>query len=241
MARRGAEQILGGYPGAGVVLASRSGGDPEAVPFDRLLLAAAGVEACERSFELAQDPVSAAYASGQLGFALVQAGDPARAIPVLQEAINQFGQFRPGCKLTQARFQAWLGEAQLAAGDLVTAERSGRQSIDNATAVEHRFAIGVAERVLGQVEDARGAPQTAGRHLEESLRIFAELPAPLEEARTRLALAQLADRSGRSDEAARQREAAARTLRDLGAAAYLERAGGAGPSPEDSHPSLCGG
>jgi len=150
-----------------------------------------GIEECERAFDLAQDPVSAAYASGHLGFALLQAGNVARAIPMLQEAVNQFGQFRPGSKLTQARFLAWLAAAHLLNGDDIAAERSAEQSLEYAEAVGHRLASGLAMRTLSEVYVARGELAEARRRLTQALAVLAGIQAGWERGRTQAALDRL--------------------------------------------------
>jgi tetratricopeptide (TPR) repeat protein len=185
---------------------------------------ARGVDACGQAFELAQDPVSTAYASGHLGFALAQAGDVGRAIPMLEEAINQFGQFRPGSKLTQARFLAWLSEAYLIAGDSGTAESTARRALDYGAAAGHRLAVGIATRALGLAREAGGDFAEAARFLHEAREHFTDMPAPLEVALTDVALAQLGWRRGERSAADGDFEAARRTFRELGAEGQLMRA-----------------
>src|SRR5262249_2106396 len=62
----------------------------------------AAIEACERGLAVAPDPLTRAVVSGWLGFALTEHRDTERAIPALENAVQQHGVFR------FPQFQGWF-------------------------------------------------------------------------------------------------------------------------------------
>ena len=91
---------------------------------------------------------------------------------------------------------------------------------------DYRYWSAWAERSLGRMSAAEGALGAADARLEDARRGFAEIPAPFEEARTRLALADVA--LARGDRAARDAHlAAAREgFAALGATLWVRRVEG---------------
>jgi tetratricopeptide (TPR) repeat protein len=85
----------------------------------------AGIAGLQRGLDLATDPASRAFAATYLGFAYVESDQAARAIPLLQQVVEQFQRFR----YLQGQGQAttWLGEAWLLNGDLATARVLAQQ------------------------------------------------------------------------------------------------------------------
>ena len=84
----------------------------------------AGIEACESSVAVAPDPLTSAVALGWLGFAFVEHGAAARAIPALEASAQQhrvfhFPQF-------QAWFTAFLADAYRLDGQLERAHATAR-------------------------------------------------------------------------------------------------------------------
>ncbi len=126
------------------------------------------------------------------------------------------------------------GAVALAAGDLAGAALAAERLESHAAAVAREDLAAQAALLAGRVAAARGEPAPAADRLDEALTRFAALRYPLEEARARLALADvqttlgspLAPRFAREALAAFERLGARRDA-DL-AAALVRRLGGAG-------------
>jgi tetratricopeptide (TPR) repeat protein len=149
-----------------------------------------GVEACQRARDRSQDPVNSAYANGQLGYAYLEGGDAARAIPLLEQTIDWFTQSR--VRQTPGRFMASLSEAYLATGQLDRAERLAEQSLEISRDVKFLYAVGLAQRAAGKIVHARGDLEAAGRWFGDAFETFSGMRAPFEVARTQVALAEVA-------------------------------------------------
>jgi tetratricopeptide (TPR) repeat protein len=182
----------------------------------------AAIEACQRALQYSPDPVNTAFATGQLGHAYLERGDPTRAIVLLESAVVQLDDL--GVRPTQGRFLAWLSEALLAEGAIDRADAVARRSLEINRAAVFPYGIALAERALGAVAAARGRAGEAEVYFRGALRAFESMHAAFEVARTRLALAGLALAAGRRDEAARQAADAERAFAELGAPPYAERA-----------------
>jgi tetratricopeptide (TPR) repeat protein len=171
---------------AGAVLATR--GDT-----------AAAVEACRRGLAHAADPVTAALAESRSGQAWLEHGDASRAIPVLARALDAMERFR--YRAVEVMCVLMLAEAHLLAGDTAAARRLAARGMAIAREDDYRFWVPYGERVLGRLAWAEGALGEADGRLREAVAGFTAVPAPFEEGRTHLALAELAhargDRAGR--------------------------------------------
>jgi DNA-binding SARP family transcriptional activator len=180
----------------------------------------AAVERCQRGVAAAADPVTAALAETRLGQAWLEVGDAPQAIPPLLRALAAMDRFR--FRPLEMTCAISLGEARHLAG-----EPGARELVERGLAIaradDYRYWIAWGERVLGRVAAAEGALDEADAQLQRAHRGFAEVPAPFEEARTRLAMADVAlargDRTARDGHlsAARERFVA------LGAAAWVRR------------------
>jgi tetratricopeptide (TPR) repeat protein len=114
-----------------------------------------------------------------------------------------------------------LGEAYLGVGRLESARELLARGLQ--TAREKGFA-GWGVRALGRLELIQGDHAGAERRLDEALRIFVEIGARFEGARTQLDLAEVARRRGDLLAGARRAAEARDTFQALGVAAYASRA-----------------
>jgi tetratricopeptide (TPR) repeat protein len=158
---------------------------------------AAGIDALERARELSPDAFETAYILGCLGKAVAESGDAARAISILEEAVQLADEVRSW----QYRqwFRALLGEACLLGGRLDRARELASQALDGSTAVGFSLGIGWSHQVMGRVVQAEGALEGAERHLTEALRTFTAIGARFETGRTHFFLAALAATRGDRD------------------------------------------
>ena len=182
----------------------------------------AGIEACRRALDLAPDPLHTALATGWLGFAYLEKGDAAEAIPLLEPAVRQFGQyeFRP----MEGWFTSYLAEAYLVNGDLDKARDLALHALDLSQKAKFRYGAGWAQRALGRIAQAGGAPSEAERHLKEAPAIFEAMPARYHGGRTRRARAGLAHGGGAGKAAATHHYEARRLFEALKIPDYPQRA-----------------
>ena len=138
----------------------------------------AGIEACQRSLERSPDPLNTAVALGFLGYAYLEKGDASQAIPRLEQAAQQLGQFR--FRQLQGWFTIFLSEAALVSGDLGKARDLALQGVQIAREVKFWFGVGFGQRTLGQVTQASGTLAEAETHLTEALQSFASIQARFE-------------------------------------------------------------
>jgi DNA-binding winged helix-turn-helix (wHTH) protein/tetratricopeptide (TPR) repeat protein len=181
----------------------------------------AGIEACQRGLERSPDPVTTAGALSYTGYAYLEKGDPAQAILLLEQSVQQFGQFR--MRQSQGRVIAWLSEAYLLNGDLEKARELAIQGLATSREVQSRWGIGWAQRVLGRIAQTSGTLAEAETHLIEALQTFASMPARFEVGRTHLALAELAHAQGNQKAVATHLNEAHHLFKALQAPKHLEQ------------------
>jgi tetratricopeptide (TPR) repeat protein len=174
---------------------------------------AAAVEACREAVRRSADPVSGAYSSAFLGYALVESGQTGEGRPLLEQAVQRMREFR--FPQAEALYGSQLARAHLAAGDVETAERVAQAALATAEG-SYRRAVGLSQRVLGEIARVRGALAAAEGWLRQARETFTAIGEPFEIARTDVALGALADAVGDAALAARCREAAAEAFRSLG-------------------------
>ena len=157
----------------------------------------AGVAACQLALESSPNPVNTALAMGFLGASHLERGEAAQAIPLLEESAQQLGQFRVP---TQGLFLALLGEAHLMAGPLDRAAEFAGQAVRVCKDVGYSYGLSWGLRALGRIALARESLSEAETLLTAALQTFRSIEARPEEARTHVALAELArarnDRDG---------------------------------------------
>ncbi|HEX3265971.1 MAG TPA: AAA family ATPase [Candidatus Limnocylindrales bacterium] len=201
----------------GLALVAAHAGQPE----DARRLASEGLELALATGDLTLE----AYHRHILGFVALAAGDPRGAAEQLEpaaQAARATGTVHPGrFKIDGDRLEAALG-----AGDV-----AGARAI--ATALEEVNAVAptpwtraIAARGRGLVLAADGDLAGAVGALEEALRAHADLPMPLERARTLLALGQVHRRRKEKRLADERLRAAIDVFDEVGAGAWVDRARG---------------
>jgi tetratricopeptide (TPR) repeat protein len=182
----------------------------------------AGVKACERALELAPDPFETAAVLACLGKAHVEAGDAARAVPVLEQAVDLGERVRS--RQWREWFRTLLGEGYFLSGQLGKAHDAARQALDVSTDLGYALGIGWAHQVLGRVALARGGLVEAEKHLGDALEVFAAVHSRFESGRTRLFLAACAHARGDQAAAAAHVDAAHTVFQAVPAPMYVARA-----------------
>ena len=152
--------------------------------------AAAGIEACKQALEYAPDPFSTALALGWFGATYLVQGEASQAIPLLEQAIQQFDRFQ--AKQTQGRFTALLGEALFIDGQFEKAHDMALQGLEICRSTQHLYGVGCGLLTLGRMALAGGACDEAECHLQAAFHTFTEMQARVEIGRTQWALAELA-------------------------------------------------
>jgi tetratricopeptide (TPR) repeat protein len=154
----------------------------------------AAIQACQRGLDLAPDPLSTAMALAFLGYAYLEQGDAGQAIPLLEEAVQQLGGFR--FRLPQGWFTLFLSEAALMRSDLERAHALALQGVEIARDVQFAYGVGLGQRALGRIAQARGALAEAATCLTEALQGFAAIQARFDMGRLHLDLAALTHTQG---------------------------------------------
>ena len=149
-----------------------------------------GVRLCRRALALAADPVNKAHAAGALGYAYLEQNQGEKALPYLEQAVAAWRQFQ--LRPMQGWFTAVWAQAQWAIGRRAEALALAQEALDISQATGFPFAIGVAQRVLGQISLATTDLEQAGIHLQAALETLSNIEARFEQGRAHLALAALA-------------------------------------------------
>lgn len=152
----------------------------------------AGITACQRALEHSSDPLNTAFAMGWLGYAYLEKGDPALAIPLLEQATQSMRHF--GYRRLEGLYTTLQGEAHRLRGDLDIARDLALQGLTIALETPYRAGTAWAQRTLGRTAQAAGALEEAEHYLKEALSTFTAIQARFEVGRTYLALAELAQR-----------------------------------------------
>jgi tetratricopeptide (TPR) repeat protein len=181
----------------------------------------AGVEASQRGLKLAPDPLNWAFAAGWSGYAYLEKGDGASAIPLLEQSTRQLGQFQ--IPNVRGLFTAFLAEAHQLAGETEKAHDLAMQALDATAGARAPYAVAVARRALGRIAAARGNLVEAASHLDQALRAFASIQTRYDLARTHLDLGAVGDAQGQREAAAGHLEEAHELFSAMGASRYVER------------------
>jgi class 3 adenylate cyclase/tetratricopeptide (TPR) repeat protein len=152
------------------------------------------ISACERALHLSPDPRNTADAVGHLGTAYLEMGDPARAIPLLEQSVQQWNQFRG--HPDEGWFTTWLSEAYLLNGQVDKARELALHGLKLVTDQRYVPALGLAQRALGRLAQAEGNLLQAETHLKEALATFESIHARYLAGRTQLDLAAVAQAQG---------------------------------------------
>lgn len=154
----------------------------------------AGIEAYQRALERSPDPFEAALVLGFLGYAYVEKGDVAKAIPMLEQAVQQANQYRS--LQVQGWFKTFLGEAYLLNGQIEKAHDLALQGLALTRDIKNWWGVGVAQCALGRIARASGTLSEAKTYFHEALDTFTSIQARFEVGRTHLDLAVLAHAAG---------------------------------------------
>jgi DNA-binding CsgD family transcriptional regulator len=174
-----------------------------------LRLAQGRIEDAARVLRDVEGREEAAAAVGSLRLAL---GEPSAAAAVLH---RRLGTTSPG-RLDAAAVIELLGEAEIALADSGAAAERGRALVTLGAVNDCQLIIAHGERLLGHALAPTDAP-AARMHLETALAAFARAGIPYRAAQTRLLIAQVLQRADREVAAAEAR-AALSVFEDLGAA-----------------------
>ncbi|MGH7392260.1 MAG: ATP-binding protein, partial [Candidatus Rokuibacteriota bacterium] len=180
------------------------------------------VEDCQSSLSMARDPFTEVVARAYVGYAYLEKGEAASALPLLEESMERLR--RMEARQSAGRVAVFLAEACRLAGGLDRARDLAAATRATSADVGDRWGHAWATRALGRIALAAGDPAEATRLLEEALAIFTAVPARFETARTSLDLATLASARGDADGATRLVAAAHQVFTELGAPRYVERA-----------------
>ncbi|HLC40611.1 MAG TPA: tetratricopeptide repeat protein, partial [Methylomirabilota bacterium] len=180
-----------------------------------------GIKACEQSIDFAQDPFNRALALGFCGAAYLEKRTTHKAIPPLEQSIQQFG---PALvRQMQSWFMIMLGEAHLLNGDIEKAHGLALQGLHLASEMKYQFGVAWAYRALGRIAQARGEFKEAATYFTAALETFTSVEARFEMARTQLTLAEVAQAQGNQEAAGAHLQAAYELFETLKVTHYVGR------------------
>lgn len=151
-------------------------------------------EEAERAFHQALNiwdrtnyPLGRAYGSSNLGAVLTRRGNPEEALAYLENSETVFSEL--GAQSFMPSVNRRKAAAYLAMNDLIKAEFSASQALNQAKELSMRQEEGAALRILGVISGEKNDITQAIDILEKSIQIFHEAGIQYEEARSRLVLA----------------------------------------------------
>ena len=181
-----------------------------------------GIELCERALELSPDDFETAFVLACLGRACAEAGETARAVSVLEQAVELADRVR------SLQFCAWfrtmLGEAYLLDGAIEQADNVVQKALQVSADIQFLVGVGLSKHLLGRIARAQGAVLEAERQLNDAVRTFATLGARFEHGRAELDLAALAHAQGNREAVAAHLEKAQDLFQSLNIPHYVKRA-----------------
>jgi DNA-binding NtrC family response regulator/tetratricopeptide (TPR) repeat protein len=181
-----------------------------------------GIEACRKGIGRSSDPLNTAVALGHLGYAYLEKGDAARAVPILEQAVTQMAQF--GFPQLEGRFATFLGEGYLLQGRPAEAREFVSRGLRLSAEARYWYGLGWARHSLGRVAEASGDLADAEQNFAEALETFTRIHARFMVGRTHLSLAGLAAARGNPEGATRHLQEAHALFRALRVPHWLERA-----------------
>src|SRR5262249_24269991 len=126
-----------------------------------------GVSECRRAVDAAQNVLYRAFATGFLGFAHMEKGEPVKAIGALEDAIPLVHDF--GLKAIEGWFTAFLAEANRMQGRLDRAEALAEEAHRISTEANYSVAVGWAEITPGRAAIDRPDPAHATTRPRQAL------------------------------------------------------------------------
>jgi class 3 adenylate cyclase/tetratricopeptide (TPR) repeat protein len=191
---------------------------------------ATGIEAGQRSLELAPDEVSRAIAEGFLGACYVEKGDVDAALPLLEQAAEMLGRLR--LRQLHGFFTILQGVVHVVRGDPDRAEALAARGLEIVRGIHFGPAIVEAHVVESLVARARHDFPAASRALSKALELTERIGARFLSAQMRLELAEVAHEAGDREAVQRHLPPAHAAFQALRApiwaarsAAFAERAG----------------
>ncbi len=152
----------------------------------------------------------------------MEKGYLAKAIPVLEHAVQQADQLRS--RQFREWFRTLLGEAYLSNGQIKEARNLALKALERSTELKVLLGIGLSKRAVGQIAQAQDDLAEAETHLIEALQTFASTGARFELGRTHLDLAALAHAEGNREARATHLKEAHDLFTALRVPKYVERA-----------------
>ena len=149
-----------------------------------------GLAACQSVLACSPDPIAESSALQLTGIAYLEQGEATQAIALLERVVCYTTHVQ--LRYSQGRSMAILAEALLVGKQLEAAYHLALQGLEISQETSYPYGIGIAQRVLGRIAQARGDYPSAAQHLHEALHTFTTLHARYEIARTHLLLAELA-------------------------------------------------
>jgi len=144
---------------------------------------AVAIAACRTSLEKAPDRVSRAYASLQLGFALLEHGEHPEALERLQAALVEVEVF---CfPQWQSLAAVLIGECLRLQGQLEKAGGKVREGLEIATRVGYWYTVGFGERIAARIARDSGCASEASAAFDRAIDIFERIGSTSEAERTR--------------------------------------------------------
>jgi class 3 adenylate cyclase/tetratricopeptide (TPR) repeat protein/transcriptional regulator with XRE-family HTH domain len=174
-----------------------------------------------RSIELSPDPLNNAFSLGWTGYAYLEHGDAERAIRLIKECIDPLAAM--GYSRLVGWFRGWLAEAHLLQGEAAEAQAEALLGLRISADLGCAWALGQAQRALGNIARVGGDHGESERRLGEALQTFEEIGSRFEAGRTHLALAELESARHQAGSAAEHLEAAGRLFAQLHVESYIAR------------------
>jgi tetratricopeptide (TPR) repeat protein len=182
------------------------------------------VRALERALALCKEWHVAAlfpWTAACLGYAYARLGDPARALPLLKEAVD-----RQASRYHQSLLRVWLGEGYLLTGQTARATELSEQALALARDRKERGFQGYALVVLAEIASHPDCPdaERAEHRYHEALALGEELGMRPLTAHCRLGLGTLYRRTDKHEQARDHLTTATSMYRDMGMTYWLEKA-----------------
>jgi tetratricopeptide (TPR) repeat protein len=181
-----------------------------------------GIAHCEQALAVSPDRFETAFILACLGKSCLEAGDVARAVAVLDEAVVLADQVR------SLQFRAWfrtmLAEACLAADDVARADALAADAGRTSASVGFLIGVGLSEQIRARIATARDDDAGAARCVETAIAALRASGAKFELARTRLTEASVARRRRDEDRAVAAVQDARAAFAALGCPRYVVRA-----------------
>lgn len=177
--------------------------------------------ATQHAVEASKEPATLVSALWSTAWAKSGSGQTDVAIALLSEVITALEQ--EGMRGWSANARMILADAQLRAGDAVRAAQLAQEAHEVAVAADELTCIGMVMRVQGQAALQLGELDKARELLDACVKLFRELHAPIDEAKSLVERAALAAEQHRPEQARQDLQRARELFVACGVDASLER------------------